>query len=115
MDEKRMKVSADEYKLLQKAKMRESEVFKDQLRRERESGIKALELRIKIRKRELASKRVQIESKNVIEKHPEFEDGKKPVYLLENEADEILMEIEGFQQQIKDIKEEMKKDESDRG
>jgi len=110
LNEKRFKVSKEEYLLLQQAKQRDTELGKEQRVYDRDWQLKLNEVKIKQFERQIINKKAQISSKQIIEKHDGFIGDKKPEYWLQNEIDQIELEIEKLQDSNKKIKQEQEKD-----
>ena len=105
MDEKRFKVTKEEYMLLQKTK-KGLELSEEQIERGRRENLELNEMRIKQFNRMIQFKRDQIKNQKQLEAHADFADNKKPFFMLENEIDQLSIEIKKCNENIKNTKEE---------
>jgi len=110
--EKRIKVSEEDWKALQRAKLSESETFKKQLRKNRERELKVQQMRVGQIKREIDFKKKQLADGKSVEKHEAYVDGAKPLFHIENDVEQLSLDLENAEDNIKLIKEAM--DDSDR-
>jgi hypothetical protein len=108
-ERKTFKITADQYKLLKNAEARESKSFKEQIKRAREKQIKHLHTKILQSEREIAFKKEELKG-GIKEKHPDFLDGKKPKFFIENDIDELELAISDYKQQIVDLKKAAEED-----
>ncbi len=84
---------------------------KEQKQYTRKLLIKTNNMKIKFKRRELEFKRMQIKEKKCLEKHEDFLDGKRPLFMIESDIDKINFDINEYILQIKNLEEEFKKDE----
>jgi len=108
--QKRVKITAEENKLLLRAKMQGQEDYKVQLKYAREKELRTQEVRIVQREREIEYKQSQIDSGKSLEKHDNFLDGIKPLFMLKNDLEDINADVAQMKEQIKQIKEVIKND-----
>ena len=123
---KELKVNEQEFKLVQQIRNLKEKGFTDddilQLDRNKEIGkenmqkmrldtIEMQEMRIKQQQREVKYKQEQLDKKESLEKHDDFFDGKKPLFMLESDIEKIEYEIKQSKEGIKSIKEEYEQDE----
>lgn len=105
-ERKTEKVSAKDYAILQTIKA----IDQEDKQRARLRAIKQDELHIKIKEREIKYKQEQLANKTPLEKNEEFLDGKKPLFMLESDIDQIEFQIEDMRSRIKTTKEAYEED-----
>ena len=110
--EKKIRIDAMDYALLQEAKKKKAGLDKENMKFTRLQSIEINELRIKQHQRAKAFKEDQVNKGVSLEKHTEFLDDKKPIFYLENEIAEFDLQINRLLDQNKRIQEEMDKDEN---
>ena len=103
-------ISPNEKQLLDSAKLRNTELYKEQVRYERNRRIKQHNIVIKQKEREIKFKEEQLKNNKCLEYHADFKDGLKPLFYLENDIENIKFEIDGLKDNIKKLKEEQEKD-----
>ena len=101
------KVNEEDYKLLHRVKATSPE----QKKKDREETIKLNTRRVKHFNRVKDHKQKQVNENKSLEKHEAYIDGKKPIFMVHNEVEEIQAQIEQLEEQIKLIQEELKKEE----
>ena len=104
------KINKDEKMVLDKANLRESELYQEQLKYARARQIKINEIRIKQKKREIELKQKQIDLQKPIEKHLDFLDDTKPLILVQNDIDQLNLDVEDLEFQIVNLKKEQEKE-----
>ena len=119
------KVNESEFKLIQQIRNlkekgitdedilqldRNKAINKENMQKMRIETIEMQELRIKQQKREIKYKRDQLDKEEPLEKHDDFFDGKKPLFMLESDIEKIEHEIKQGQEGIKALKEEYDRD-----
>ena len=102
VNEKRMKVSLEDHKVLLRAKLRESEDFKVQQKRQNETLIVSRKFEIVKTERNIAFKEDQLKN-GIVELNAEFEGGKRPKHFILNDIDNAKLLLDGFRQEIKDL------------
>ena len=113
VDEKRVKISADDNKVLLKAKLQETSLYKDQLKRNQQNELNHLEIKIVQKEREVAFKETELATGKITERHPDFVDDKKPEFFIRNDIDELNYSIKVDADLIVDLKRMM--EDVDRG
>ena len=83
---------------------------KEELLEKRQQEIKICEMKINQLNRELAFKQEEVNNGVSLEKQDDFIDGKKPIYFIQNEMDQIKFHIEQNETRIKKMKEMMEED-----
>ena len=106
MRKKPYTVSEEEYKLIQRLKL----FSKEDKQRTRLLSIKKNKRQIKQKQREVEFKKEQIKNKEVLEKHVDFVDGKKPMWYLQNDIEDIEAQIEELEEQSKYAQKEYDKE-----
>jgi len=114
---KRFKVDEQDFLFIQKIKNlkgkgftdedilqldRNKEISQENMQKARLQTIKLNNLNIKIKQREIEYKRSQLKKRTSLEKHIDFLDEKKPLFMLENDIDKLNLEIEQINE-IKDL------------
>lgn len=102
-------ISAEEKKFLDMAKLKNEELHKEQLAYNMEMGIKLNEMRIEQLKRQIAFKKVEVDTKTIKETHADYKDNLKPGFMIRNEIESIEFEIMKLVDSTKKIKEEQAK------
>ena len=102
-ERKPFRVSLEDYKLLEQAKLKETKLYKEQAKRIREKQADHLKSQIVQKKRDIAFKKVELKTE-VVEKHPDFVDGLKPKFFIENDIDELELYIGDCELQLEDLK-----------
>lgn len=105
-DRKTFKVSKEDYMMLSRIKS----ISKESKQYERLRTIKQYEMRIEGMKREILYKKGQISSGESNEKVEVYLDGKKPLWYLQNDVDQLEFEIVGLKDAIVKIKKEYEAD-----
>lgn len=90
---------------------RSKAITKENMQKMRLDTIEMQEMRIKQQEREIRYKQEQLDKKEPLEKHDDFFDGKKPLFMLESDIEKIKHEIKQGKEGIKIIKEEYDRDE----
>ena len=126
MRNKPFKVNEQEYQLIQQIRNlkekgftdedilqldRNKEISKENMQKMRLETIKMQEMAIRQKEREIKYKKDQLYKKESLEKHDDFFDGKKPLFMLESDIEKIEYEIRGIKESIKTIQEESDKEE----
>ncbi len=106
MKEKKYEVDAKDYAILQTIKA----ISKEDKQRTRLESIKINNMKLKQKEREVKYKRRQLEKNEPLEKHEDFIDGKKPLFMLESDIDLIQYDINQLKESNKVIQEEYNKD-----
>ncbi len=99
------KVNEEDYKLIQRMKSLSDE----DKQRNRLFGIKRYKIQIKQQERAIEYKRKQIKEKNSLEKHADFLDGKKPLFMLESDIEQLQFDIDNLKVVLKSAEEEYEK------
>lgn len=76
------------------------EFTKEELIEQKEEFIKTVTLRVQGFTRDLNSKKAQIKSGESLEKYDGYVDGKKPIWMLENDCDLIQAQIDEMNKAI---------------
>lgn len=103
------RVTAADYDLLKIAKMQQTELYKEQVKYQRERSIKLTNVRIGQKKREILFKEEQLKTNDLKEYHEGFVDKKKPGFLLKNDIEQLKIDIEDLEDQLKKLEEEQAK------
>lgn len=90
---------------------RSKEINKESMQKTRLETIKVNTRRIKQVRRDIEYKQLQIKKGESLEKDDRYVDGKKPLFILENDIEETEANIEQIEEQNKIIQEEHDKDE----
>ncbi len=99
--------------MLETAKNRQTALSKEQMKVERDNTLRRNEIEIIAYERAIEYKKSQIEREEVLEKAlPSLEtlDGKKPIFILENEIDATNVMIAEMKEKNQRIKEEQAKE-----
>ncbi len=99
------KVDENEYKEI----MRLREIKKEDKQRNRLYTIESNKRRITYGEREIKHKQEQIDKGKSLEKHANYFDGKKPLFMVQNDIEEILNQMK----QLKEINELAQKEYDD--
>ncbi len=94
---KSFKVDEEEYKEI----LRLRTIKKEDKQRNRLETIKMGERRIRYAEREIEHKQEQIDKGTSLEKHENYFDGKKPIFMLINDIEETKVQIEQLKEQNK--------------
>lgn len=105
--EKKYKITEEEKKLLDLAKIRQTKDYKEQLKEERDIQIGRDELTIKQWTRELKFKEDELKKEEIVEKNEGMIDNLKKPFQLENEIEAIKFSIEDKKHKI-DLMKKMK-------
>jgi len=121
MKKEEYKINEQEFKLVQQIRNlkekgftdedilqldRNKEISKENMQKMRLETIKMQEMAIIQKEREINYKREQLDNKEPLEKHDDFFDGKKPLFMLESDIEKIQYEIRGIKESIKAIEKE---------
>ena len=79
----------------------------------RTQEIKRNEMLVRAKTSEIRFKQDQLTKKESLETHDSFTDGKKPLFMLQAEIEQIKFEIDGTKEIIKHLKEEYEKTEKE--
>ena len=99
-------VSEMEYKTIQMLK----QISKEDKQRQRLILMEANLRKVAQTNREIDYKQKQFDSKEVTEKHDSFVDGKKPLFYLQNDIEDLKAIIKELEFNYKRLEEEYKKD-----
>ena len=110
---KTFRISKEEYQFLLDAKKHEAKRSKEQLQYDRKQSLLVNQLRIKQKEREQEFRWKQIQSTEPLEKSDVMLDGKKPIFMVHNDYDQVNLELENLKMNIKLLEEEIKKDEEE--
>ena len=106
MKRESFKVNEEEYKLL----LRLRDIKKEEMQKNRLDTIKMNTRRIGHYERVIEDKQNQVNKKDSQEKHENYLDGKKPLFMLQNEIEELEANIEQLKEINKNNQEEYDKD-----
>ena len=85
---------------------RNKEINKENMKKMRLETIKLNKSQIKRKEREMEYKKAQLEKKESLEKHDAFVEGKKPLFMLESDIDQINIDIAQIREVNKAAQEE---------
>ena len=105
-ERKSFKVNEDEYKEI----LRLRAIKKEDKQRNRLETIKMGERRIRYAEREILHKEAQIDKGESLEKHENYFDGKKPIFMLINDIEETKVQITQLKEVNKFAQEEYDKE-----
>ncbi|KKL25566.1 hypothetical protein LCGC14_2404020 [marine sediment metagenome] len=89
---------------------RSKDITKENIQKARLDGIEINKMQIKIKEREIAYKKAQLEKKESLEKHDDFVDGKKPLFMLESDIEKIQFDLLQIEEINEATQEEYDKD-----
>ena len=107
-ERKSFKVGEEEYKQI----LRLRQISKEDKQRGRLESIKSNKRRITYAEREIEHRQDQIKTGISLEKHENYFDGKKPLFVLQSDIDETTNQIEQMKEIIKAAQEEYDKDDN---
>ncbi len=125
MIQTRFKVSEEEYKFMQKVRNlkekgftdedilqldRSKELSKENMQKQRLSDIEMNKLRLTQFKRAIEFKEKEVKTGNSLEKHEEYVDNVKPIFVIKNDIDIIHNQIKQTEKVIKAQQEEYDKE-----